>query len=52
MTLAKDAHSTWDTELLSATQIIAHHNNLLGEWFAKIKEVNQIDFTDLGGNGA
>jgi nicotinamidase-related amidase len=52
VTLAKDAHSTWDTELLSASQIIAHHNNVLGEWFAKTEEVSEIDFGILSGNGS
>ena len=52
VTLAKDAHSTWDTELLSAPQIIAHHNNVLGEWFGKTKEVTEIDFENLSGNGS
>ena len=51
VTLAKDAHSTWDNELLSAQQIIAHHNNILGEWFAKTKEVSDIDFNNNSGNG-
>jgi nicotinamidase-related amidase len=45
VTLAKDAHSTWDTESLSAQQIIAHHNGILGEWFVKTKEVNEIGFS-------
>ena len=52
VTLAKDAHSTWDTELLAATQIIAHHNSVLGEWFAKTKNVSEIDFNDRPGNGS
>lgn len=43
--LAKDAHGTWDTEQLSAQQIIAHHNHVLSEWFAETKEVSQISFT-------
>jgi nicotinamidase-related amidase len=42
--LVKDAHSTWDTDLLSAPQIIAHHNKVLGGWFAKLKEVSEIEF--------
>ena len=44
VTLVKDAHSTWDTESLSARQIIAHHNKILEQWFAKTKEVKDIDF--------
>lgn len=42
--LVKDAHSTWDTDLLTAPQIIAHHNEVLGGWFAKLKEVSEIEF--------
>lgn len=42
--LVKDAHSTWDTDLLTALQIIAHHNAVLGGWFAKLKEGSEIDF--------
>ncbi len=49
--LAKDAHSTWDTGLLSASQIIAHHNKVLAEWFVKTKEVSEIDLNALSGNG-
>ena len=45
--LAKDAHSTWDTDKLSAKQIIEHHNIVLGEWFADLKEVSHIDFSNL-----
>ena len=52
VTLAKDAHSTWDTELLSAQQIIAHHNNVLAEWFVKTKEVREIEFNSSAGNGS
>jgi len=43
VTLVKDAHSTWDTDHLSAPQIIAHHNHVLGGWFAELKEANEID---------
>jgi nicotinamidase-related amidase len=42
--LVKDAHSTWDTDLLTAPQIIAHHNQVLGGWFAKLKAVSEIEF--------
>jgi nicotinamidase-related amidase len=42
--LVKDAHSTWDTDLLPASQIIAHHNDVLGGWFAKLKEADEIEF--------
>ncbi|MFX1411085.1 MAG: cysteine hydrolase family protein [Promethearchaeota archaeon] len=42
--LVKDAHSTWDTDLLTAPQIIAHHNAVLGGWFAKLKGASEIEF--------
>lgn len=42
--LAKDAHSTWDTEILSASQIIAHRNKVLAAWFAKTMEAGEINF--------
>lgn len=44
VTLVKDAHSTWDTNHLTAPQIIAHHNEVLGGWFAELKEASEIDF--------
>jgi nicotinamidase-related amidase len=42
--LVRDAHSTWDTDLLTAPQIVAHHNQVLGGWFAKLNEVSEIEF--------
>jgi nicotinamidase-related amidase len=44
VTLVKDAHSTWDTDLLTAPQIIAHHNEVLGGWFVELKEANDVEF--------
>ncbi|MGZ9583761.1 cysteine hydrolase family protein [Paenibacillus marinisediminis] len=35
--LVSDAHSTWDSSNLTASQIIDHHNNLL-RWFAEVKQ--------------
>lgn len=40
--LAKDAHSTWDTEHLTAAQVIAHHNATLGGWFVTLKATRDI----------
>jgi nicotinamidase-related amidase len=45
VTLVKDGHSTWDTEILSAPQIIAHHNQVLGGWFADVKPASEIAFS-------
>jgi len=42
--LVRDGHSTWDSSHLSAQQIIAHHNETLGGWFADLKEADQIRF--------
>lgn len=42
--LVKDAHSTFDSEILQAPQIIAHHNQILGEDFAELKSEVEINF--------
>jgi nicotinamidase-related amidase len=42
VTLVKDAHSTWSTDHLTAPQIIAHHNAVLGGWFAELKEMIEL----------
>jgi nicotinamidase-related amidase len=42
--LASDAHTTFDTSALSATQIIAHHNLTLGGGFAELVATDQIGF--------
>jgi nicotinamidase-related amidase len=44
VTLVKDAHSTWDTGHLTASQIIHHHNSLLNEWFVTLKTVTELEF--------
>ena len=44
VTLVQDAHSTWDTENLKAAQIIAHHNQVLCDWFVLLKTANEIQF--------
>lgn len=41
--LVMDAHSTYDSDILSAQQIISHHNSTLPQ-FAKIIEAAQIDY--------
>ena len=53
VTLIKDAHTTCDNELLTAAQIIAHHNSLLdglnaGEHEIILKSANEMDFLNLG----
>ncbi|MGD9395217.1 MAG: cysteine hydrolase family protein [Candidatus Thorarchaeota archaeon] len=42
--LVSDAHSTWDSELFRADQIIAHHNRVLAGWFVTLNEADKIDF--------
>ena len=44
VTLVKDAHSTWDTRILSAAKIIEHHNSVLSGFFATLKEEKEIKF--------
>lgn len=44
VTLVEDGHSTYDTTLLSAPQIIKHHNDIIGEWFANLKKAQLIEF--------
>lgn len=45
ITLAQDAHGTWDSETMSATQIINHHNELLSS-VAELQESKDIQFTE------
>lgn len=42
--LAKDTHSTTDWLPLKAEEIIEHHNNVLGKWFARLEESKNIQF--------
>lgn len=42
--LVEDAHSTFDNEILTASQIIKHHNRILGGSFAKLKRTDEIVF--------
>lgn len=42
--LAEDAHGTWDSNDLSAKQIIAHHNTVLGSMFVTLKKTKDIRF--------
>lgn len=44
VTLATDGHSTWDTDVLRANQIIAHHNETLGNMFVTLHLVAEIEF--------
>lgn len=42
--LAEDGHSTCDSNILNASQIINHHNNIHAEWFASVKKAEEIFF--------
>jgi nicotinamidase-related amidase len=44
VTLVEDAHSTWNSPLLSAQQIIDHHNQVLGGWFTELKKEWEVEF--------
>ena len=41
--LIQDAHSTIDSEVLKASQIIAHHNDIL-RWFSDLKKADEFEF--------
>ena len=40
--LVSDGHSTLDSDILQAEQIIAHHNSVLGSQFVELKPTNEI----------
>ena len=42
--LVEDAHSTFDSEIITAPQIIKHHNGILRESFVQLKHTEEIDF--------
>ncbi len=42
--LVRDAHSTWDSDRLSASQIIDHHNDVLGGLFVSLKDEKDVSF--------
>ncbi len=44
VTLVQDGHSTWADGAMSAAQIIAHHNRVLGDWFVTLKPASEITF--------
>lgn len=46
VTLAADAHGTWDEGGLSAAQIIAHHNEVMGNGFAEVVLSGEISFRE------
>jgi nicotinamidase-related amidase len=44
VTVVEDAHSTCDTKILKAPQIISHHNSIFGGRFATLKKAEEIVF--------
>jgi nicotinamidase-related amidase len=44
--LVADAHTTYDTPVLGADLIIAHHNRLLGDGFVELVEAEQVRFQE------
>ena len=42
--LVADGHSTYDTPVLSADQIIAHHNRLLADGFVELAKADHVQF--------
>ncbi|WP_410986386.1 cysteine hydrolase family protein [Bacillus cereus] len=44
VTLVGDGHSTYDSVILPASQIIEHHNHVIGQWFARIENEKNIEF--------
>lgn len=42
--LVRDANSTYDISPLTAPQIIGHHHRILGNWFAKLQDTDEILF--------
>ena len=44
VTLISDVHSTWNSNELSAQQIINHHNGVL-RWFANVYPYEEVVFS-------
>lgn len=42
--LIKDGHTTFDSQILNAEQIIAHHNQVIENWFGKVMVSDLIEF--------
>ena len=38
----KDVHRNWDTDDLTASQMSAYYNTVLGGWFSELEEVGEI----------
>ncbi len=49
VTLAADAHGTFDGDHLTAAQIVAHHNEVMGNGFAEVVPAAEISFGEGAG---
>jgi nicotinamidase-related amidase len=45
--LVSDSHSTWDSKLLTAQQIIQHHNAVLGSGFVRLRTLEELDLVQF-----
>ena len=48
VTLVSDGHSTFDSPVLPAEKIIAHHNRTLADGFVDLRGANDVDFRGCG----
>jgi hypothetical protein len=46
VTLVSDGHTTFDSPVLPAEKIIAHHDRTLGDGFAELRSASDVDFWD------
>jgi nicotinamidase-related amidase len=49
--LVRDGHTTWDTGSLTAPQVIAHHNEVLGGWFVQLSKADEVLLGETAGTG-
>jgi nicotinamidase-related amidase len=49
VTLVSDGHTTFDSPVLPAEKIIAHHNRTLGDGFVDLRSASDVDFGDEPG---
>jgi nicotinamidase-related amidase len=46
LTVIEDGHTTYDTEILTAPQIIAHHQSIWGGRFAELVSAQKVSFSN------
>ena len=47
--IVSDGHTTFDSPVLPAEKIIAHHNRILRDVFAELRSASDVDFGDEPG---